>query len=292
MERKKHFSRAHQDRERSRRIMQEYIKAKQLKSTQDSTTLQEYRTRFMAPYAMLIYVFTFLFFLGWITTRGNSFMKKEIINADSKIFQDFNISSNNTILKFNANQNIRKGTNYKRPDIFSLTKTPIYSELEIEILDKDYNHVYSVYKNLWLEYHEGYEYKDTQMDFQISFEKAGQYFIRAINHNNNNGPITMNIYNTKPSLYFFNYFIIFIILNVILFFGNSYWGTTTVLFKALKKIKSIKHNTKFLITASLVCLIFTSCVVISISHYGYASTGDEIRLPNKFFVTNGIIYLG
>ena len=237
-------------------------------------------------------LFMCLFFLGWITTRGDSFLNKTKITSVDTELKSFTIPENNTIYKFIVDQDIKAGENYKRPGLFSQIYPPVYSELEIEILDKDYNHVYSVYKNLWLEHHEGYEYKDTQMDFQISFEKVGQYFIRAINCNNNNGPITMNIYSTKPSLYFFNYFIIFIILNVILFFDNSYWGTTTVLFKALKKIKSIKHNTKFLITASLVCLIFTSCVVISITHYGYPSTGDDIRLPTYFFDTQDVLYLG
>jgi len=292
MNQPKHFSRANQDRERSRQLMEKYYKEKQLKATPYPSGFSEYRMRFIAPYAMLIYVFTILFCAGWLITKGNSFLNKIQINSAQTELQSFNIPENNTVYKFIANQDIKAGNNKKRSGLFSQIYAPIYSELEIEFLDKDYNHVYSVYKNLWVEYYERKAYKDTQIDFDIEFQKAGTYFVRIINHNNNTGPVTIETYKTHASLYFFKYFIFFVILNVILFFGNSYWGTTSMLFQSIKKIKAIKNNTKFLLISSLVILAFVGCVIISFTHYGYPSTGDEIRLPTYFFDSKDVLYLG
>jgi len=237
-------------------------------------------------------VFTILFCAGWLITKGNSFLNKtKITSADTEL-QSFNIPENNTIYRFIANQDVKAGEKSKVLDLFSSAYTPIYSELEIEFLDKNYNHVYSVYKNLWLEYYDRKAYKDTQLDFDIEFQNAGTYFVRIINHNNNNGPVTLETYKTHGSFYFFKYFIFFVILNVILFFGNSYWGTTSMLFHSLKKIKNIRRNSRFLIISSLVIIAFIGCIVISYTHYGYPSTGDEIRLPSYFFSAKDVIYLG
>lgn len=291
MERKKHFSRANQDRERSRQLMEKYARAKQLKATPYPSGFSVYRMRFIAPYAMLIYAFTILFLFGWLITKGNARFSTINITPSSLDFSSITIPDDNTIYKFIAHQNLKKGTTLKRSSFYSSNQS-IYSELEIEILDENYNHMYTVYKNLWVEYYSGVEYSDTKLEFEIEIEKAGQYFLKVVSHNKNNGPIRFESYKTHGSMYFFNYLIFFIILNVILFFGNSYWGTTTMLFNALKKVKSIKNNSKFLIISSLVIILYLGCIVISFTHYGYPSTGDEIRLPTYFFDTKDVLYLG
>jgi hypothetical protein len=291
MNQPKHFSRANQDRERSRQLMEKYAKAKQLKATPYPSGFSEFRMRFIAPYAMLIYVFTILFLFGWLITRSNSLISTTKINPALVDVNIITIPDNNTVYKFIANQDIKRGPNLKKPQFIS-SRQSIYSALEIEFLDQDYNHMYSVFKDLWVEEHYSKEYSDTKIEFQIEFQNAGQYFVRTINHNNNNGPITLDTYKAHGNLYFFKYLIFFIILNVILFFGNSYWGTTSMLYNALKKVKSIKNNSKFLIISSLVILLFLVCVVISFTHYGYPSTGDQIRLPSYFFDSDGVLYLG
>jgi len=287
----KHFSRANADRERSRLFMEKHQKAKQLKATPNPSGFSEYLMRFMAPYAMLIYAFTLLFLFSWLITKGDSFIETTQINPASLDLSPIVIPQNNKIYKFIANQDIKKGTTLKRSDFYSSNKS-IYSELEIEVLDENYVHMYSVYKNLWIEHHSGMEYKDTQLEFDIEFQTSGTYFLRVVSHNKNNGPLTLKVYKTNGSMYFFKYLILFIILNIILFLGNSYWGTTSMLYNSLKKVKSIKNNSKFLIISSLVIIAFLGCVVISFTHYGYPSTGDEIRLPTYFFDTKDVLYLG
>ncbi len=284
MNQQKHFSRANQDRERSRQLMEKHLKKRQQNAKPNPSGFSEYRMRFMAPYAILIYVFTILFCASWLITKGNSFISKTDINLLNNELKIIDIPLKNKIYKFIANQNIQTGLNARKSNVFS--------ELKIEFLDENYNHVYSVYKDLWVEHHSGQEYRDTKLEFDIEFQNAGTYFVRIINHNNNNGPITLERCKTHGSLYFFKYFIFFVILNVILFFGNSYWGTTSMLFHSLKKIKNIKHNSNFLIISSIAIIVFFGCVVISYTHYGYPSTGDEIRLPSYFFNAKDVIYLG
>jgi hypothetical protein len=291
MNQPKHFSRANQDRERSRQLMEKYSKAKQLKGTPYPSGFSEFRMRFIAPYAMLIFVFTILFFFGWLITRRNSLISTTQINPTLVNANTIAIPDNNTVYKFIVNQDIKRGPNLKKPQ-FSSSRQSIYSALEIEFLDQDYNHVYSVFKDLWVEEHYSKEYSDTKIEFQIEFQNAGQYFVRTKNHNNNNGPITIETYIAHGNLYFAKYLIFFIVLNVILFFGNSYWGTTTMLYNAFKKVKSIKHNSNFLIISSIVIIIFLGCIFISYTHYGYPHSGDEIRLPTYFFTTKDVHYLG
>lgn len=245
------------------------------------------KMKLISPYAVMIFLFTILFgSYALLNFMADHVFTTNII-IDQKPIGKITIPKDNKIYVFDVAQT------------FTFASTPQYSELELEILDKNHKHVYSVYKDLWMERHPNGDggtsvYSDLKMNFELEFEKKGTYFIRPISHNGNLSPINVSI-ETRTlggGLYFGFYAITFLVLSLILFFGKDYWGSPRDLLEACPSINELRYNKRFLIVFSTVSLVFLSCIVISLTHYGYPSCGDKTILPTKFLSTNNLIYLG
>lgn len=245
------------------------------------------RMKLISPYAVMIFLFTILFGLYALICNATSLVSTTSLNLSERAVDKIEIPEANKIYQFDVAQS------------FLGNVTPQYSELEIELLDQDHKHVYSVYKDLWMERHPdgnyGYAtYSDLKMSFDLEFKKKGTYFVRAIAHNGNISPVKVSIAKRSlgGGLYIWFYAIVFLVLSLTVFFGKDYWGNPKRLLAAFPDFSEFKSNKKFLIVFSAVSLLFVSCVVIGITHYGYASCGEETILPTKFLDTNKLIYLG
>jgi len=224
---------------------------------------------------------TVLFTVSTIVSRNKDLIEKTRLDVINNTPVSIQIPKANTIYVFEVNQK------------FS-SKVPLYSELEVELLDENYNHVYSAYEDLWKERHNNGNggnsiYADTKVELEIELQHAGLYHIRVQSHNDNKGKVDLTLYSKRGSLYFFAFMIFFGMPFLILFFYlKDEFGIRAIL-SALKQTKITKT---FIIAVIIVIFVFISCVVISYTHHGYPHSGDEIRLPSQFFSTNDVIYLG
>jgi len=132
-------------------------------------------------------------------------------------------------------------------------------------------------------------YSDKILEFEISLQKAGTYYIRTNSYNDNRTKVSLKLYKKRGSMYFFTFVIIFGILLIILLISFDQITGIQSLFPALQKTKITKT---FILAVIIVIFVFMSCVIISNTHYGYPHSGDEIRLPSYFFSTNNVKYLG
>ena len=246
----------------------------------------EWLMRRLTPFALLIYAATILFLLSWFFTSSTSLVENGSAYFHKGEVISFEAPTGGAIYHFDLKQD------------FSAGKSPLYSELEIEIIDANLDHIYTVYKDLWLESHPNGEggigvYKDLAIRFDVELPEAGIYYLRGISHNNNEALISGNIFKkTAGSLYFGFYALIFGILSLILMLGFQKWGSPVMMIEVWPKLMSWKENTGFLRATTLVIFLFIGTWIISITHYGYAAGGDEIVLPTYFYKTNTVIYLG
>lgn len=245
------------------------------------------RMNAISPYAVMIFLFTILFGVYALVCNMTSSVSDVSLDLNSKAEGRIQIDQANKIYQFDAVQS------------FTGQETPQYSELEIELLDENHKHVYSVYKNLWMERHPNGEggsstYSDLKMNFEIELDQKGSYFLRAISHNGNLSPVHISIEKRSlgGGLYIGFYAILFLSLSILIFFGKDYWGNAGKLLEAFPDLSEIKKNKMFLLVFSAVSLLFVSCIIFGITHYGYASGGEETILPTKFIGTNELIYLG
>lgn len=283
--------RARLEQERRQREFRERMRNPQqreqmLNNNSYSVEYSEWLMRRLAPFAMLIYAATILFLLSWFITSNTSLVTNGSAYFHKGQVISFETPTGGAIYHFDLKQD------------FSGSKPPLYSELEIEIIDANLDHVYTVYKDLWLESHPNGEggigvYKDLNISFDVELPEAGIYYIRGISHNNNEALVSGNIFKkTAGSMYFGFYSLLFGILSLILIIGYQKWGSPILMIEILPKLRSWKENTGFLRTATLVIFLFIGTWIISITHYGYAAGGDEIVLPTYFYKTNTVIYLG
>ncbi len=250
------------------------------------TASQSLRVR-ISPYAVLVFCFAILFGVYWLVTRVQDQVQSGAIRFDQEPIEKIKISKANKIYTFHINQS------------FASYDTPQYSELEMELLDENKNHVYSFYKDLWLETHSngdgGYaNYSDMDMYFELELEKAGTYYLRAISHNGNNSTITYYIKSRSMggNLYIGVYAIIFLSISAIFIFGSDYWGNPLDLMAACPSVSVLKSNKLFLVAFAICAFIFLACIVINITHLGYGSFGDETLIPTRFFGTDNVNYIG
>ncbi len=249
-----------------------------------SSDFSEYKMRRLAPFAALIYVFTVLFFFAWIITKTQS---KPIRFSQPKTETEL------------PQINITKVGLYhfETQQSFS-SKTPQFSELEIEIIDENYNHIYTVYKDLWQEQHTDENgtlrtYKDLKVNFDLDIKQPGLYYMRSVSHNQNNSYVYCSVARkTSGSLYFGFYTIILLILCAILLIGSAAWGTPVMMIRSLKKSRPIKANRLFSNITILMIAVYALCLIISITHYGYPKTGKDSSLPTYFLSKDKTIYLG
>jgi hypothetical protein len=235
----------------------------------------------IAPYTLLLLSASILFFLTMMSRSEKTFIEKMNLDIIGNKPTPINIPNANTLYIFEGEQ------------AFS-SKVPSYSELEIELLDENFNHVYTVYESLWQEKHDNGDggmsiYSDKIIEFEISLQHAGTYHIRANSYNGNKTKLSLKLYKKRGSMYFLTFLIIFGTLLITLLISFDQITGIQSLFSALHKTKITKT---FIIAVIIVIFVFISCVVISNTHYGYPHSGDEIRLPTQFFSTNNVIYLG
>jgi hypothetical protein len=177
-------------------------------------------------------------------------------------------------------------------------KTPLYSELEIEIVNDKMEHVYSFYKDLWQERHSNGEggtsvYKDLKMTFEIQLPKKGQYYIRAIPYNDNEGQVIIEVYQRIAGNIYFGYLaIFFLIISILLLFGANGWGTPEEMWREMKERKTYKNNPQFRKACIVSGLFIVGILIINITNYGYAKAGEENRTPTWFYRTGSVYYLG
>ena len=295
MAKSKGSNKAQQEKEYRRKMLrqrQQQLKAnnnwKKATSEEDYTffTFSTWRMRRIAPIAMLIYCSLILFGVFWLISSKTDKVCTTNISIDNNQLGKFQVRSAGGLYRFELSQ------------IFS-SKTPLYSELEIEILDANYDHVYSIYKDLWQEKHSNGDggrktYSDKQLAFELELENAGTYFIRGVSHNNYiTGKINCTVlHKTMGSLYFRTYTIAFAILAVLLIMGKSAWGNPVQMLSSISKAKSLKKNKLFWRVFLGLGILFVTCLIISLTHYGYASGGGKSILPTYFYGTDSVIYLG
>lgn len=250
----------------------------------NASAFSEWRMRRLAPFVVVINVALLLFALSWLFAQRESKISVSSIKPHENQLAKFEAGRANYIYKFNISQALT-------PNV-----SPVYSELEIEILDENYLHVYSVYKDLWQERYLNDEgrnqlYSDKKMEFEVELPKKGTYYIRPIT--GNESEIGIQVYQ-KPlgELYFFYYMILFFVLSVIILFGGGFWGMPPNMYKSLKKIRNIKKNKAFLYFTAGVILLFVSAWFVAITHYGYAQGGDKTVLPTLFYYDGKVTYLG
>lgn len=280
--------------ERERRRREFYKKHKDIKrpsgSTNDSSfdfTNTVSLRKLVGPLALICYAFAILFSFAWLITRGQSIASSFRMDAVDGSLEKITLPQNNKIYKFNLAQT------------FEAYSAPVYSELEIELLDEQFGHVYTFYKDLWQEFHPNDAggsslYSDTEMSFEISIEKKGTYYLRAVSHNGNTGMLRGDIYqkNFGGHLYFGFYALFFIGLSVITYLGKEYWGSPSLLLTSIPKFAVLKTNKLFVYCLIAVTVLFIGSIVVSFTHYGYASGGDEKVIPTYFYATNNVIYIG
>ncbi len=280
--------------ERKRHRAQFYAKHKNVKRPNSNggsnffnLEFSQKRMKAFSPYAVMIFLFTILFGSYALLSSMSSHVDGKWLDLRDKAHGEITIPQSNKIYQFDIVQSFISGVE------------PQYSELEIEILDKNHKHMYSVYKDLWMERHPNGQggtsvYSDLKMNFELEFEKEGNYIVRPISHNGNSSPVYVSVEKRKlgGGLYTGFYAIVFLVLSIVLFFGKDYWGNPRQLFEVFPSISELKANKTFLFVFSVVSAVFVGCIVINITHYGYASCGENSILPTTFLSTNNLIYLG
>ncbi len=265
------------------------VKSARNNSNNDSISIlefSEWRMRRIAPIAMIIFTFTILFFISWIVTTGKDKITSTSMNFNGNSIGKIEVFNDEGLYRFESYQ------------VFSAGVAPLYSELEIEILDENWDHVYSFYKDLWQERYSNGEggnpiYHDREMAFEVELPKAGIYYIRPISHNNNLGDVNLTVYSRSGgSMYFSYYSIIFGALSAILILGSGAWGNPFDMYYALPKIMNWKRNKLFKRIALTCIIIFAGTWFAAVTHYGYPAGGDETVLPTFFYRTNNVTYLG
>lgn len=244
-----------------------------------------WRVRRWGPFVLAIHVFTVLCFLGWLFFSGTHLVDTTNCNVASGDLGIVEVPDGGEVYNFEVSQ------------VFPATEAPLYSELEIEILDSKMDHMYSVYKDLWQERHSNGEggrsiYSDLRMEFEIELPEKGTYFIRPIPYNDNLGYINVRVSKRRfGNIYFKYYAITFGILSFILLIGSGLWGDVTEMWSEMIKKKTYKNRQSQLFAGALLA-IFIGIFIINISHYGYAKAGEETRLPTWFYSNGDVYYLG
>lgn len=235
---------------------------------------------YLTPYALALYIAIPLLWLTFLfaSAKGD---RSGISVLPLQKPAEIEVAAANSVYEFQLKQ------------LFSPGIAPVYSELEIEILDKNYDHVYSFYKDLWQERHPGESgglkiYNDLEMTFQLEFPEKGTYMIKAISHNGNKGEIIGNYARVYlGNLYLLTFTIIISVFGGILLLLNKLVGTPWQMLETLKKGTDTKKRA--VIFASVLGLILLAIITINLTNYGYPKPG---QIPTPFFGSDQIIYLG
>jgi len=255
------------------------LREKRIKNSIPTLVDQKYKQ--ILPYFILSIFGAIIFSFGTLFTHDKQKIETKNLNILESRPISIEIPKANTIYVFEVTQ------------LFS-DYTPTYSELEIELLDENYNHVYTVYEDLWQESHDNGNggrsiYADRTIECEIELQYPGKYHIKSTSYNDNKTRVWVDLYTKKGSLYFMAITFSFIAVSLILYLYIIKIGGFHPIIITLLETKITKT---FIIAVIIVSFVFISCVVISYTHYGYPHSGDEIRLPSRFFSKNDVIYLG
>jgi hypothetical protein len=178
-------------------------------------------------------------------------------------------------------------------------KAPLYSELEVEILNPDYSHYYSVYKDLWQEKHPNDDgvrttYRDDIITLQILFPKAGTYYFRAFSHNH----YTMGVITSVVKKRRFGQLLTpllaltFGIISALLILVGSAIGYPPEMYISVRdKVALINVKLYYIYLLSLLSLVLI--VIISNYYYiGYPTGGEHPTAPAKILQYKKIFYIG
>lgn len=241
----------------------------------------------LAPIALIIHVFAILFAVSWIITKMYWTINPDLKSTPAvSNYQSFTVPEGGAIIKFSSVQS------------FASNRTPLYSELELQIIDKNYGHVYSVYKDLWQELHPNGEggnsvYHDWSLDFEIAIHKGGDYYIRPISYNNNEYMVRTAVYSKSfGSLYITYGLLTFGILSILLLVLYQYIGSYRDHINIVKEVRTLFLTKKALIAFGIAFILFGSSWYAAINYSGYASFGEDTYLPSTFYNKHNVIYLG
>ena len=271
---------------RYRREMMRLQQERRFQKESFETLYSRWLTRRIGPFVVLLHILLVVFASLWMFTSFQTKVGSTFMSYDGVILGKVEIKKANKLYNFELTQD------------FNEQIVPLYSELEIELLKEDYSHVYSFYKDLWQERYSDGEggakvYHDNKLDFIISFESPGVYYIKAKSINNNKGDIKAVVNERNAgSLYLKGYTIFFALITIGMTLMGSYFGYPWEIYKELKYIKHLKHNYLFILATLCSFVLVVSVIIISISHYGYANAGEQNTLPTKFLTTEEVIYLG
>lgn len=242
--------------------------------------LNEEIHKFLAPFGIVLYIAIPLFWIAFFITSAKG-DRSGVSTFPLKEPAKIEIAKANSVYEFQLKQLFPYGT------------APVYSELEIEILDKNYDHVYSFYKDLWQERHPDESgglkiYNDLEMTFQLEFPEKGTYMVRAISHNGNTTEVIGKVARVYiGNLYLLTFTIIISVFGGILLLLNKLVGTPWQMLETLKKGTDTKKRA--VIFASVLGVIFLAIIIINLTNYGYPKPG---QIPTPFFGSDQIIYLG
>ena len=271
---------------RYRREMMRLQQERRFQKESFETLYSRWLTRRIGPFVVLLHILLVVFTLLWLITSVQKKIGSTFMSSSGAILGKIEIPKANKLYQFELTQD------------FNEQIVPLYSELEIELLNEDHSHVYSFYKDLWQEKYPDDEgrtsvYHDRKLNFIISFETPGVYYIKAKSLNNTKGDIRAVIKaQNSGSLYLKGYTIFFALITLGVIIMGSYFGYPLEIYKELKYIKNLKHNYLFIIATLCSFVLVVSVIIISISHYGYANAGEQNTLPTIFLTTEQVIYLG
>ena len=175
-------------------------------------------------------------------------------------------------------------------------KLPCYSELEVELLDSNYAHMFSFYKDLWAELHPNDNggmqvYRDNQMFVIVNVPSAGKYNLRV----NSNITTSVNVIVKKRrmgKLIILPLLILFAVIGGALSIYYFNYRTFIEFIDYHKKIRSVKRNKLFkrylIVGTSLIILVIT----LNILGYGYVGFGDFFHKQSWFLPAYKVEFLG
>ena len=173
---------------------------------------------------------------------------------------------------------------------------PQYSEMEFELLDQDKNHVYSFYKDFWVEKHtdDGYAavYRDVEAFVDIEVQETGTYYFRLLSHNNQMSPVSCTVFERSAGNLYFKWYGWFFVALLGLGVIAGAAGYQTLSFRGPQLRMRWRNDKAVQLAYFLVILIYGGLMVVSLTHYGYAGAGGYDHAPTIFYDTQNVFYLG
>lgn len=277
-------------RARAKKRAEFYKKYPALKTsyTRKSSSANNVFQRQIAPFVLLVHVFTLIFLTTWIyfSFSTTSSTQEFHLGFGKQRIAKLEVNKGNQLYDFQLRQTL------------SGQFLPEYSELEIEILRSDLDHVYSFYKDLWREAHSNGEggtsvYSDNLMKFKLVFDQPGTYYLRPNSYNENNGDIVGSMtQKSRGNVYINRFFYTFAIGSFLLFIFRDFFGSPKAALNEVRNFKRLRKNKAWLVMLTICTLSWGYVIYINLTFTGFAKGGEETVLPSRFYPTEKTKYLG